>query len=109
LIGGDLGPKEFITDEQRVNYYNMQVFVQSMYYLRPSKYSDIQAWYNDLKGDAKEWDLELYPKILSVATDIVDYCRKSQSSADGFIEAMKEISTATGQERQDIIDGVKQI
>lgn len=109
LIGGDLGPKEFITDEQRVNYYNMQVFVQSMYYLRPSKYSDIQAWYNDLKGDAKEWDLKLYPKILSVATDIVDYCRKSQSSADGFIEAMKEISTATGQERQDIIDGVKQI
>jgi len=109
LIGGDLGPKEFITDEQRKNYYSMQVFVKNMYYLRPSRYNDIEAWYNNLKADAKEWDLNLYPKILTVATDIVDYCRQSQSSADGFIEAMKEISTATGQERQDIIDGVKQI
>jgi len=44
-----------------------------------------------------------------VATDIVDYCRQAQSSAEGFIEAMKEIGTATGQDRQDIIDGVKQI
>jgi len=109
IQGGSLGPREFITFEQRTNYYNMQVFVKNMYYLRPSKYTDIESWYQLLKSAAKEWDLTLYPKILSVATDIVDYCRQSQDSVSGLLEAVKEIRAATGQDRQDIVDGVKQI
>jgi len=109
IQGGSLGPREFVTFEQRTNYYNMQVFVKNIYYLRPSKYTDIENWYVDLKACAKEWDLNLYPKILSVATDVVDYCRQSQDSVAGLLEAVKEIRAATGQDRQDIVDGVKQI
>jgi hypothetical protein len=109
LVGGSLGPQEFVTDDDKNHFYAMQRFVQTIMRLENSQYDDINKFYATLKQHATQWDQNLYPRIVSIAGDVVDYCRKATSSLGAMIEAENEITTTPIDQRQDLIDGVKDI
>lgn len=107
LQGGELGPKEFLTDDQKKDFWAMQLFVKTAYGLEASKYTDVNTYFGKVKEHATFWDSTLYPKIVSVATDVVDYSRQAQSSIDGFLAAIELMKDPT--QKAAALQGMKEM